>query len=249
MSIFGWITLAQSGRRRDSSSSGRHVTHRYSGLPIPLPPAFFPAIVALTLFTAAGWIIVLAGLTSSSGPGMWRNAVVFLVCAGVIVSACALAVIYSPAKSRLRAHRETSPWPDAGHLDVNGVVPRTDIPVGSVPRPSERLDGEYPANHLQGSRGRGRRLLITSERLVFIAAVGSRARGAKDWQIEFRDVLKADVAPRGYGVWDGSLRRRLRISGSSGLVEYFVVWRPKELDKAINDLMLKDAAAAFPEAE
>jgi hypothetical protein len=179
---------------------------------------------------------------------MWRNAVVFLVCAGVIVSACALVIIYSPAKSRLRAHGETLPWPDAGNPGANGVVPRTEIPVGSVPRPGERLDGEYQANHLQGSRGRGGRLLITSERLVFIAVAGSRARGAKDWQIEFRDVLKADVAPRGYALWDGSLRRRLRIFDSSGLVEYFVVWRPKELAKAINGLMLKNAAA-FPEAK
>jgi len=106
-------------------------------------------------------------------------------------------------------------------------------------RPGEYEGGRFFANHVQGGRGQGYggRLFITSERLVFIPMAGSRSNGACGAEFDLRNVVAAEVAPRGAGPGIGSLRRRLRLRMVSGDVEYFVVWRPRKLADFVDRLL------------
>jgi hypothetical protein len=99
--------------------------------------------------------------------------------------------------------------------------------------------GRFFANHVQGGQGQGYggRLFITNERLVFIPVALSQANGACRAEFELRNVVAAEVAPRGTGPGMGSLRRRLRVCTVFGHVEYFVVWRPKKLAGLINEVL------------
>ncbi|HEX8009308.1 MAG TPA: hypothetical protein VF482_23100 [Trebonia sp.] len=51
---------------------------------------------------------------------------------------------------------------------------------------------------------------------------------AKPFAVPLTEVSGADVAPRGTNFRDGSWRRRLRVTKSSGDVELFVVWRAQK---------------------
>jgi hypothetical protein len=98
--------------------------------------------------------------------------------------------------------------------------------------------GAFLANHVQGIQGYGGRLCVTSERLVFIPFAASRANGGSPSELDLRQVLAAEVAPRFSGPGGpGSLRRRLRVRTLSGDAEYFVVWRPRKLADLINGLV------------
>jgi hypothetical protein len=94
----------------------------------------------------------------------------------------------------------------------------------------------FLANKSQDSRAFGGRLTITDQRITFVPVALSQTRGGRSWEIRLAQVVEADVAPRGIGMRDGALRRRLRIRTDAGEVEYFVVWRPRRAAKLINQL-------------
>jgi len=94
--------------------------------------------------------------------------------------------------------------------------------------PGEVLFARLPANGVQGGRAFGGRLHVTSRRLVFVPVSASQARGGSRSEIPLGEVPAVDVAPRGLGVSDASMRRRLRVTTRSGDVRYFVVWRPRK---------------------
>jgi hypothetical protein len=97
--------------------------------------------------------------------------------------------------------------------------------------------GTFFANHLQGDRGYGGRLSITNERLIFIPVAASKANGGSRSEFDLRQLMVAEVAPRGISSSAGSLRRRLRVRTFSGDAEYFVVWRPKKLAGFVNGVL------------
>ena len=91
--------------------------------------------------------------------------------------------------------------------------------------PRERVVAKLMANHIQDGTGYEGYLYVTSKRLVHIPWSAARARGALSSAMSLTEVTGADTAPRGTNWRDGSWRRRLRITRSSGGTELFVVWR------------------------
>ena len=63
------------------------------------------------------------------------------------------------------------------------------------------------------------------------------------YHILWSDVAGADVAPRGRGWSDGSIRRRLRITLTSGQAEFFVVWRVNKSVELV-ERVRREAASA-----
>lgn len=93
-------------------------------------------------------------------------------------------------------------------------------------RPGERIRARLTANHVRpGRAGYEGYLYLTTLRLIHRPWPAAESRGAAPFYILWPDVARADAAPRG-GRWrDGSIRRRLRITLTSGEAELFVVWR------------------------
>jgi hypothetical protein len=91
--------------------------------------------------------------------------------------------------------------------------------------PHERIAARLTGNHIRDGKAYEGYLYVTSERLVHVPWSAAQARGAVPFAIPLTDVAQADTAPRGTNWRDGSWRRRLRITTSSGGAELFVVWR------------------------
>jgi hypothetical protein len=91
--------------------------------------------------------------------------------------------------------------------------------------PGERVSARLVGNHIRDGRVYEGYLYVTFQRLVHVPWTAAQARGAVPFDIPLTDVAQADAAPRGTNWRDGSWRRRLRITRSSGGTELFVVWR------------------------
>jgi hypothetical protein len=91
--------------------------------------------------------------------------------------------------------------------------------------PHERVAGKVTGNHIRDGKAYEGYLYVTSKRLVYVPWSASQVRGAVPFAIPLTEVTGADSAPRGTNWRDGSWRRRLRITKSSGGTELFVVWR------------------------
>ena len=92
--------------------------------------------------------------------------------------------------------------------------------------PGERVAARLTANNVKpGRSGYEGYLFLTTLRLVHRPWPAAESRGAVPFCILWSDVAGADVAPRGRGWSEGSMRRRLRITLTSGQAEFFVVWR------------------------
>jgi hypothetical protein len=90
----------------------------------------------------------------------------------------------------------------------------------------EHVAARLTANNVKpGRSGYEGYLFLTTLRLVHRPWPAAESRGAVPFYILWSDVAGADVAPRGRGWRDGSIRRRLRITLTSGEAEFFVVWR------------------------
>lgn len=124
------------------------------------------------------------------------------------------------------AGRRKAAYSSAGKLPRGGVGVLASEDVELLP--GEVLFARLPANGVQGGRAFGGRLHVTSRRLVFVPVSASQARGGSRSEIPLGEVPAVDVAPRGLGVSDASMRRRLRVTTRSGDVRYFVVWRPRK---------------------
>lgn len=101
--------------------------------------------------------------------------------------------------------------------------------------PGEQKRERIVANHVQDGRAYEGNLHITSQRLIFAPWPASRARGGGPATVRLSEISEVDVAPRGSNRLDGSLRRRLRVTKSSGEIELFVVWRPQKAVDLINE--------------
>ena len=91
--------------------------------------------------------------------------------------------------------------------------------------PRERVAGRLTGNHIRDGKAYEGYLYVTCLRLVHVPWSAAQVRGAVPFAIPLADVTQADAAPRGTNWRDGSWRRRLRITKSSGGTELFVVWR------------------------
>lgn len=99
--------------------------------------------------------------------------------------------------------------------------------------PGERATARLVCNHIRDGRAYDGSLYVTTQRLVYIPWPAGEVRGATPFAIPLAEVSGADVAPRGKTFRDGSWRRRLRVTKSSGEVELFVVWRAEKAAELI----------------
>jgi hypothetical protein len=88
--------------------------------------------------------------------------------------------------------------------------------------PGETLLESIRANRTQGGRAVGGHLYLTDRRLVFLPHRIDAATGGDQWEVSLSAVSLADVAPRGSNFFDGSMRRRLRLTTADS-TENFVV--------------------------
>ncbi|HEX2807453.1 MAG TPA: hypothetical protein VHN80_14910 [Kineosporiaceae bacterium] len=98
--------------------------------------------------------------------------------------------------------------------------------------PGETVIESWRANRSQGQRAVGGRLHLTTQRLLFVPHVVDSVTGGHRWEVLLSGVSAVDVAPRGWHPFDGSLRRRLRISAEP-VVEHFVVPKVDEVAQHI----------------
>jgi hypothetical protein len=99
--------------------------------------------------------------------------------------------------------------------------------------PDERVSARLLTNHVRDGRTFDGYLYVTTQRLVFVPWPAGEVRGATLFDIPLAEVSGADVAPRGRKWRDGSLRRRLRVTRSSGDAELFVVWHAQKAAELI----------------
>jgi hypothetical protein len=99
--------------------------------------------------------------------------------------------------------------------------------------PDEQVSARLQTNHIRDGRPFDGYLYVTTQRLVFVPWPAGEARGATPFGIPLAEVSGADVAPRGANWRDGSWRRRLRVTRSSGDAELFVVWRARKAAELI----------------
>jgi hypothetical protein len=126
-----------------------------------------------------------------------------------------------PAGGRVsadRVHRR-----DFGKAGFVAEFPGSGVPL----LPRERILVRLMANHIRDSTGYEGYLYVTSKRLVHIPWPAAQGRGGRASAMPLTAVTGVDAAPRDFNWRDGSWRRRLRINTSSGVPEFFVVWRPR----------------------
>jgi GRAM domain len=99
--------------------------------------------------------------------------------------------------------------------------------------PGETLLESIGANRTQGGRAVGGHLYLTNHRLVFLPHRFDAATGGHPWEVSLRAVSLADLAPRGSNLFDGSMRRRLRVMTADDGAEHFVVSKPGEVASRI----------------
>jgi len=92
----------------------------------------------------------------------------------------------------------------------------------------EMLVESLRANRTQGGRAVGGHLYLTSHRLIFEPHGFDAATGGQAVAVPLAVITAADVSPRGWSPFDGSLRRRLRVMTDRG-PEYFVVRKAAEV--------------------
>jgi hypothetical protein len=107
----------------------------------------------------------------------------------------------------------------------------------------ERLLSRCTANHIRDGRAYEGYLYVTTVGLIFAPWSASAARGAVPFDLPLDEVAGADVAPRGSNWRDGSWRRRLRVTRTSGVAELFVVWQAPKVAA-----LIEQALRGLPEA-
>jgi GRAM domain len=99
----------------------------------------------------------------------------------------------------------------------------------------ETLLASFRVNRTQGNRTVGGHLYLTNRRLLFLPHWMDASTGGQEWGVALADVASADVAPRGHGLFDGSIRARLRVTTTRG-VEHFVVPRVSKVAARIEEV-------------
>lgn len=96
-------------------------------------------------------------------------------------------------------------------------------------RPGEEIRDRVAVNAVQHDRTFGGHLYVTSRRLIFVPNPYGRSRGAARFETRFKEVTEIVLAPRGRTIWDGSWRRRVRVTTRTGQTAYFIAWRPRQM--------------------
>jgi hypothetical protein len=232
----GWLLLPGIWRGR------RHPHHdrKHDGLLTSNGRGVLPALLGVTTFLLAGWMLFAAGPRRPGGqvPAVWRAAAAWIFLVGFVFIACYLSVFISgrpefmvPASMRRRGRAlATDSGRSAGGTEHRACDADCPDPKGAdvVLQAGERLYARFLGNHVQGTRAFGGHVTVTSSRLVFMPVAASQANGGARWEVPLAEVTGADVARRGWSARNGSWRRRLRVRTIPGDVEYFVVWRPRK---------------------
>ncbi len=226
-----WVLL---GLSRRQSRMLKRDPGRYAGPGINVWPGIPAAVSGGTLFAVAGWIVFSIGAKRGDAFGARGILVIALVVGGLACFVWLLVAVFGSSKEAFSRPAPSSVESSGSGGSEPGVTRIANL----TPRAGERLVGRYPTNHLQEGRGRGGRLLLTSERLIFTPAGASASNGARAWQVDLQEILRADVASRGSNPFDGSLRRRLQVTDADGHTDYFVVWHPSKLAGIVNDLRI-----------
>ena len=95
---------------------------------------------------------------------------------------------------------------------------------------TDKVLHSYGANHVRGWRAVGGQLEFTRTRVRFTP---HRADPGREWSAELRDIQAVGKSPRTYGLFNGGLRARLRLTLADGSSELFVVLK---LDQVIADV-------------
>lgn len=102
------------------------------------------------------------------------------------------------------------------------------------PQPDENLTWERRANHVAGMRAVGGMLALTDKRLVFEPNGVDKATGGKSWEAHVSQLAGAEVAGRDFtGLFNGGIRKRLRLKFSGGSEELFVIG---DVEQVANEL-------------
>jgi hypothetical protein len=221
----GWLLLPRVWR---GSSSGERAG-RQAGLLASNRRGTLPALLAISAFTIAGWMLVFPSHAAGATVGLERGVASFLFAAGFIFAVIFGIVFISgrPAfiiPPSMRAATYSPPSPVARKEDVTGLAGKDHVTL----LPDEVIYGRLRVNRVQAGRAFGGHLYVTSRRLIFVPVSASQANGGSHREIPLGQVSAADVAPRGINAQDGSLWHRLRVTMQDGDTEYFVVWRPRQ---------------------
>jgi hypothetical protein len=95
---------------------------------------------------------------------------------------------------------------------------------------SDKVLHSYGANRALGWRTVGGQLEFTRSRVRFTP---HRANPGQVWATELRTVRAVEKSPRTYGIFNGGLRERLRLTMADGSSEIFVVLK---LDQVIAEV-------------
>jgi hypothetical protein len=95
-------------------------------------------------------------------------------------------------------------------------------------RPNEVVSRSIRANRSQGNRAVGGKVHVTNQRVVFVPHAIDKNTGGQSWEVLPQEITAVDVAPRGKNIFNGSIRRRLRITTQSS-TEHFVIGNADEV--------------------
>ncbi|MGN6379717.1 MAG: hypothetical protein ACTHNU_12250 [Gaiellales bacterium] len=95
---------------------------------------------------------------------------------------------------------------------------------------SDKVLHSYGANRAKGWRAIGGQLEFTSREATFTP---HRGNPKHLWAARLRDITAVEKSPRTYGLFNGGLRERLRLTLADGSSEVFVVLG---LDEVISDV-------------
>jgi hypothetical protein len=108
----------------------------------------------------------------------------------------------------------------------------------------ESLIWSRRANHTQGpARAVGGRLFLTDRRIVFVPHAFDRDLWGRAWSCPLSEIAEVGEEPRTWGLFDGGMRRRLRVTPNRGDKALFVV---NKLRDAVQQIR---AAAITPNQE
>lgn len=237
--VIGWLGLAGTWPRQRAGHA-HHAGRTGSALRAGSNPGALPALLGVTFFLVSGWLVFLTGQPRPGGQVPFGDRVVagLIFLPGVVCVLCYFAVslcgrprcLAPPSiRSRVVDQPHDPGQPAEAVRSGAGSTGRKPDPAGAgaALQPGEEPRARFLANRVQGDRGYGGHVLVTSRRVVFEPAALSQAHGGDRWEIPLDQVAAADVAPRGWNPRTGAWRHRLRIRTAAGDVECFVVWRPR----------------------
>jgi hypothetical protein len=101
---------------------------------------------------------------------------------------------------------------------------------------SKRMDGnawQVRANMTQGETAVGGKLAVAVGRLTFTPHALDRSIGGAVFDVLLTDVVSIDIAPRTFELFNGGMRKRLRLRLVDGVEGLFVVNRPVKVGQRI----------------